>query len=48
MGSVFSAANGGSVGLYMDDKPTFDPQAGFDFNRKERGMFLKYFIFIIK
>lgn len=37
MGSL----NARDVGLIMDDKPTFDPQAGFDFERKQRGIYLK-------
>lgn len=44
MGS-YTARN---VDLYMDDKPTFEHQQGFDFERKPRGIFNKFlFIFIL-
>lgn len=42
MGQIMGSLNARDVGLIMDDKPTFDPQAGFDFERKQRGIYLKY------
>lgn len=38
MGSLFSAADGSAVGLYMNDKPTFKNNAGFCYKRQQRKM----------
>ncbi|XP_073951205.1 NADH dehydrogenase (ubiquinone) B18 subunit [Choristoneura fumiferana] len=38
MGQIMGSLNARDVGLIMDDKPTFDPQAGFEFERKQRVM----------
>lgn len=40
MGQIMGSYGARNVGLYMDDTPTFDPQAGFDYERKPRGNFL--------
>lgn len=37
MGQILGSFNARNVDLYMDDKPTFDSQQGFSFERKERG-----------
>lgn len=37
MGQMMGSYEARKVGLYMDDQPTFDPQAGFDYQRKPRG-----------
>ncbi|KOB58101.1 NADH dehydrogenase, partial [Operophtera brumata] len=38
MGQFMGSFNARNVDLYMDDKPTFDHQTGFEFQRKEREM----------
>lgn len=37
MGQMMGSYDARKVDLYMDDKPTFDPQAGFNYQRKPRG-----------
>ncbi|XP_034824941.1 NADH dehydrogenase [ubiquinone] 1 beta subcomplex subunit 7 [Maniola hyperantus] len=41
MGQILGSFNARNVDLYMDDKPTFEPQEGFDFDRKQREMIAK-------
>lgn len=41
MGSL----NARNVNLNMDDKPTFDPQEGFSYERKPRGISISIFLF---
>ncbi|KAF9824838.1 hypothetical protein SFRURICE_018037 [Spodoptera frugiperda] len=38
MGQMMGSYDARKVDLYMDDKPTFDPQAGFNYQRKPREM----------
>ncbi|CAK1553582.1 unnamed protein product [Leptosia nina] len=38
MGQMMGSYSAREVDLYMDDKPTFDHQAGFQFERKQREM----------
>lgn len=38
MGQIMGSLNARDVGLQMDDKPTFSTSAGFNFERKQRGM----------
>ncbi|CAH0627218.1 unnamed protein product [Chrysodeixis includens] len=38
MGQIMGSYGARNVGLYMDDAPTFDPQAGFDYERQPRVM----------
>ncbi|KAJ8732657.1 hypothetical protein PYW07_015256 [Mythimna separata] len=38
MGQMLGSYDARKVGLYMDDQPTFDPQAGFNYQRKSREM----------
>ncbi|CAG9785147.1 unnamed protein product [Diatraea saccharalis] len=38
MGQMMGSYGARNVDLYMDDEPTFNPQTGFSFNRKEREM----------
>lgn len=40
MGQIMGSYGARNVDLYMDDDPTFDPQAGFDYKRKPRGNIL--------
>lgn len=37
MGNLMGSYPARSLDLYMDDKPTFNEQAGFSFERKPRG-----------
>lgn len=37
MGQMMGSYPAKNVDLYMDDKATFDPQAGFSYQRKQRG-----------
>ncbi|XP_046960772.1 NADH dehydrogenase [ubiquinone] 1 beta subcomplex subunit 7 [Vanessa cardui] len=41
MGQMMGSYNARNVDLYMDDKPTFNHQDGFSFNRKQREMIAK-------
>ncbi|XP_026751282.1 NADH dehydrogenase [ubiquinone] 1 beta subcomplex subunit 7 [Galleria mellonella] len=41
MGQMMGSFNARNVDLYMDDKPTFDHQAGFNYERKQREMVAK-------
>ena len=38
MGQIMGSYSARNVDLYMDDKPTFDHQVGFSYDRKEREM----------
>ncbi|CAG5039914.1 unnamed protein product [Parnassius apollo] len=38
MGQILGSYNARNVDLYMDDKPTFNHQDGFSFERKQREM----------
>lgn len=38
MGQIMGSYTARNVDLYMDDKPTFEHQQGFDFERKPRGI----------
>lgn len=48
MGQIMGSYSARNVDLYMDDKPTFDHQVGFPYERKERGditrLNFKYYI----
>lgn len=37
MGQMLGSYHAKEVGLYMDDKPSFDPRSGFNYERKQRG-----------
>lgn len=39
MGQIMGGYHARSVDLNSDDNPTFDPQAGFPYERKQRGTF---------
>ncbi|KAJ2946913.1 hypothetical protein O0L34_g16254 [Tuta absoluta] len=41
MGQIAGTLNTLDIDLKMDDKPTFEPQAGFDYQRKQREMIAK-------
>ncbi|XP_075971108.1 NADH dehydrogenase [ubiquinone] 1 beta subcomplex subunit 7-like [Anticarsia gemmatalis] len=41
MGQMLGSYPAKKVDLYMDDTPTFDPQTGFDYQRKPREMVAK-------
>ncbi|CAG9560361.1 unnamed protein product [Danaus chrysippus] len=41
MGNLLGSFNARNVNLNMDDKPTFDPQEGFSYERKPREMIAK-------
>lgn len=38
MGQIMGSFGAREVDLYMNDKPTFDPQTGFPYERKQREM----------
>ncbi|XP_049866000.1 NADH dehydrogenase [ubiquinone] 1 beta subcomplex subunit 7-like [Pectinophora gossypiella] len=41
MGQIAGTLTTRHLDLHQDDKPTFDPQVGFDFERKQRVMIAK-------
>ncbi|XP_045764212.1 NADH dehydrogenase [ubiquinone] 1 beta subcomplex subunit 7 [Maniola jurtina] len=41
MGQILGSFNARNVDLYMNDKPTFEHQEGFEFDRKQREMIAK-------
>ncbi|KAJ0179965.1 hypothetical protein K1T71_004556 [Dendrolimus kikuchii] len=38
MGQIMGSYDAKKIDLYMDDKPSFDPQAGFSYERQKREM----------